>query len=166
MSWCSHPEAQAIVARVRAIEGLPPAVVQDLRRLAWLVGGDTGGSSMAIFDHMTGAESRCSWGYEPLDGGDLGRCIRLLEAFPEWRGRIGEMAAHGPYWTALAAAWDGLERLSAGGWDSAVYRWMHAMRGPDWEWDGPTKWNRCRDCAEVLEEGQESDLHECAEDES
>lgn len=37
--------------------------------------------------------------------------LRLLGLVPEWRSRIGEMAAHCPVWAALAEAWDELTDL-------------------------------------------------------
>ena len=86
---------------------------QRLREvIAWFAGDDTGMSSEAIACHMTGVESRNPW-CAPSDPGDLGRCLRLLERFPEWNGRMGEMAKHGPEWAALVPHWGELEKLMA-----------------------------------------------------
>jgi hypothetical protein len=74
----------------------------------WPTSDDTGMSSKAIFNHMRG---RPSDGRYPLDPDDFGRCHRLLALAPEWRNRIGEMAAYGAEWAALSAAWNELETL-------------------------------------------------------
>jgi hypothetical protein len=77
----------------------------------WIVGGDTGTSSMAIWAHMMGATpKRWGWSY-PSDGGDFGRCARLLERVPEWKERLPEMAARSPAWAALVPHWSELTRL-------------------------------------------------------
>lgn len=78
----------------------------------WLASGDTGTSSLTIWAVMTG------WSMPdgrdpsiPHDPDDFGRCHRLLEAFPQWRGRLPEVAAKHPEWTGLVAAWDELTAL-------------------------------------------------------
>lgn len=77
--------------------------------LDWITSDDTGLSSQAIWTHMTGG-ANWPWGYPhyPHDPSDLGRCLRLLEAVPEWKPRIAEMAERGPEWAALVARWDEL----------------------------------------------------------
>lgn len=47
----------------------------------------------------------------PHDPSDLGRCIRFLDAVPEARSRLADMAACGPVWAALIGAWDELEAI-------------------------------------------------------
>jgi len=83
-----------------------PATVQ-MRATNWLLGHDTGSSSQALCAYMLNAVKPANYAY-PSDGGDLGRCLRLLELIPEWKPRIPEMAAHGPYWAALVARWSEL----------------------------------------------------------
>ncbi|MDC9825692.1 hypothetical protein PRN20_18310 [Devosia sp. ZB163] len=78
------------------------------RAAAWIAGRDTGASSKALWATMMGVPSDKS---HPHDGDDLGRCIRLLEAVPEWKARIGEMAAVSAYWAALVPHWDELVEL-------------------------------------------------------
>jgi hypothetical protein len=73
------------------------------RGFKWLFGCDTGMSSKAILGHMICGVSDGSW---PSDGGDLGRCLRLLDLFPEWKGRIGEMARYGKVWSLYVEHWD------------------------------------------------------------
>lgn len=70
---------------------------------AWLNSRDTGLSSEAIFHFMTLAVPPQ---HHPHDPADLGRCLRLLERFPEWKPRMPELAAHDPYWAALLRQWD------------------------------------------------------------
>lgn len=92
-------EALALRAEVAALKA---AAHYD----AWLVSGDTGMSSKAIFDFMrTGTKG----GWTPSDPSDLGRCLRLLERFPEWRERMPEMANCSPKWARMMPYWDALE---------------------------------------------------------
>lgn len=79
------------------------------RATDWLLGHDTGLSYMALCGHMMG-KKRGHWATQyPHDNDDLGRCLRLLALVPEWRQRVPEMAAHGPYWTTLVSRWDEIE---------------------------------------------------------
>lgn len=71
--------------------------------IAWFSGGDTGMSSKALAAHMT--TGKCDGSY-PSDPADLGRCLRLLEMFSEWKPRIGEMAKYGGVWRAYADRWE------------------------------------------------------------
>lgn len=80
---------------------------RDNRPLQWIVGDDTGASSEAIWAHMMGVRPKYGYSY-PLDGGDLGRCIRLLRVMPEWAERMPELAARSKEWTAIVAHWDEL----------------------------------------------------------
>lgn len=73
----------------------------------WAAGRDTGISSLAIMDHMTGGMP--DWDSWPRDPADLGRCLRLLARIPGWRSRIGEMGQVSGVWAALAREWDALE---------------------------------------------------------
>lgn len=78
----------------------------EARALKWALGGDTGASSEAICAHMTGSKPE-AWSY-PSDPADLGRCLRLLDGFPEWKSRISEMATYGSGWSGLAKRWHDL----------------------------------------------------------
>jgi len=99
------------------------------RANAWIVGRDTGMSSQAMWAVMMGVETDGSSPH-PRDAADLGRCIRLLEAVPEWRPRLKEMALVNGYWAALVAHWDELEALYAEGDWAAVYRRMGQILAP------------------------------------
>jgi hypothetical protein len=83
-------------------------------QMAWLFGQDVGSSSKAIWRHMVNVPEPAGWEMDayPLDPDDLGRCVRLLDRFPEWRDRMPEMAeGHGPVWAALVPAWDEIVAL-------------------------------------------------------
>lgn len=76
----------------------------DKAAYAYLREGLTGASAKAIAAHL------CGWGRQdgsyPHDAGDFGRCEALLDAIPELRGRLPEMAAVNAYWAALVPCWD------------------------------------------------------------
>lgn len=74
----------------------------------WVVGEDTGSSSIAIWAHMQGVGDEADAGW-PSDPSDLGRCLRLLALIPEWKPRLGEMAVYGKQWKALLERWAELE---------------------------------------------------------
>jgi len=78
--------------------------------VAWLRTGERGTSSQTIFEVMTGLPLTDGVFRRavPFDPADFRRCRLLLEAVPEWRHRLGEMAAVGPRWSALIPRWDEL----------------------------------------------------------
>ena len=84
-----------------------PQDVDVARGFAWLDGPDTGLSSRTICRVMMGHPLR--YGSTPRDPADLGRCIRLLDRFPAWRDRLGEVAARYPEWRGLVEQWPALE---------------------------------------------------------
>ncbi len=83
--------------------------------LAWLNGTDTGTSSLTIFSvlsYVHGAYALRTWRADiPHDPADFGRCHRLLEKIPAWRGRLSEVAKAHPSWTGLVGAWSELTAL-------------------------------------------------------
>ena len=92
--------------------------------LDWMTGGDTGMSSKEIAMHMTTGQADRSY---PLDPADLGRCLRLLERFPEWRPRIGEMAKYGPVWARYVERWDEMAQSMA---DEVGIDWSKGRSAP------------------------------------
>jgi hypothetical protein len=80
----------------------------DPKAWAWFMSGDTGTSSKTIWSVMTGIPIDCA--DVPYDPSDFGRCHRLLEKFPEWRERLGEVAARYPVWGPLVREWPALTR--------------------------------------------------------
>ena len=71
----------------------PASELPLLRRaVEWLMGDDTGVSSMSILSVMLNVKpSRLFGTCPPFDDDDLGRCHRLLERFPEWVPRLREV---------------------------------------------------------------------------
>lgn len=82
----------------------------DRRAAKWAATGDTGTSSKAILATMMGNPPKGRFCY-PHDNQDLGRCIGLLDAVPEFRERLAEMKAIGPEWAALVDRWAELEAM-------------------------------------------------------
>lgn len=80
----------------------------DYKSLAiWALGRHTGASAECIACHMIGIGERKDY---PSDGGDFDRCEALLDAMPEFRARLPEMASVSPYWAALVARWEDIRR--------------------------------------------------------
>lgn len=79
--------------------------------LEWLMSGDTGISSKTILSAMTGTKMTGEFGPDiPRDGGDFGRCYRLLKLFPEWRENLQTVADVYPKWGPLVREWSNLEK--------------------------------------------------------
>jgi hypothetical protein len=110
MVVCSPSGSKAWRAEIDAARGPRPAELVE--RAEWyLRGWDKGASSLTIFAALTG---RRGFGVikrpgVPYDADDVGRCVRLLEHFPEWRGRLAEVGAIFPEWVTWAARWDDVE---------------------------------------------------------
>lgn len=70
-----------------------------LKRVAPWIRDQVGASSRTLFLHMTvgDAVSGETFPSAPSDLGDRGRCIFLLNLFPEWWPRLDEMSTY-PYW--------------------------------------------------------------------
>lgn len=81
----------------------------DSKVLDWFVSGETGRSSETMAARLTGRTPPGHPFNHPSDGGDLGRCLKLLDAVPELRERLPDMADVSPYWAALVERWDDLE---------------------------------------------------------
>lgn len=94
------------------------------RTARWLSSHDTGMSSTAIVCHMVGGH--CDGSY-PLDVSDLGRCLRLLELIPQWKGRMHEMARYGGAWAGLASHW---EEIAASMADEVGIDWSKGKAAP------------------------------------
>lgn len=79
------------------------------RLIEWALGDSTGMSAKCIARHMVGLPTDGSY---PHDGGDFGRCEKLLDACPEFRERLPEMAKVNPYWAALVPRWGEIRAAS------------------------------------------------------
>lgn len=86
--------------------------------MQWLLGTDTGQSSLTVFSvlsqkHSVAALAKLGrFGASiPCDPADFGRCYRLLESIPGWRARLPEVADRHPEWAPLVTEWDALTAL-------------------------------------------------------
>ncbi len=89
--------------------------MNNLPAYQWILGRDTGISSKTIWAVMMGVITepiRCNAQYDiPWDCHDFGRCYRLLDAIPEWKARLQEVAVLVPKWAPLIREWARLEEL-------------------------------------------------------
>ena len=87
-------------------------------QIQWWHGLDVGLSSAAIFscfsNNYTGAAAAYSRGATPQDSDDLGRCLRLLALFPEWKEQLHKVATAWPdtAWPLIIPLWHELEAAS------------------------------------------------------
>jgi len=87
----------------------------------WWSGTDVGTSSAAMLGVLCPkcwaqhTAFRHGKGSTPADADDLGRCLRLIALFPEWRGRLDEVAAAypGTAWPRIIDRWHELEKADA-----------------------------------------------------
>jgi hypothetical protein len=77
----------------------------------WARGRDTGISSGTIYAVITGHPPPCEYRDVPHDPSDFGRCYRLLELFPQWKQRLGLVAAAYPAWKPFVREWDKLTQM-------------------------------------------------------
>lgn len=78
----------------------------------WACGDDSGVSSLTLLSAITGVNFRWRWRPStPSDHWDFGRCVRLLDRFPELRPQLGKVADKHADWAGLVAAWADLEAL-------------------------------------------------------
>lgn len=71
--------------------------------LMWAASGDNGLSSCAILRAALGKPANRA--YHPSDTGDLGRCLRLLKAWPGARVGIRRLAEVDPVWREIERDW-------------------------------------------------------------
>jgi hypothetical protein len=85
----------------------------------WLAKGEVGLSSQEIAYQMSGADSNRTHCTHPSDPSDFKRCLKLINAVPEIRGRLDEMRHKSKQWDALVENWERLEKCfmdEVGGW--------------------------------------------------
>jgi len=82
----------------------------------WWKGLDVGKSSAAVFavfceDQWRRSAEDVGEASTPRDADDFGRCKRLLDLFPEWRARLGEVAKkyYSTLWPPIIDRWAELE---------------------------------------------------------
>lgn len=83
----------------------------------WLKSGDCGVSSKTIYAVLSGnpAALQGDRGDAPYDADDFGRCARLMERYPDWAPRIGEVAQFCSAFAPLVPAWCELTELYRSG---------------------------------------------------
>ncbi len=81
----------------------------------WIVKGKTGLSSETIWAHFV-LNCEPEWPSEPSNPSDFLRCYWLLKIAPEWKPRMGEIAARYPRWKGLVDHWDELEKMLEAVW--------------------------------------------------
>jgi len=116
----------------------------------WVVSEDTGISSRTIWAVMMNAvvgDTDYNFRYgTPRDPDDFGRCYRLLERFPEWKTRLGEVANIFPRWTGLVREWDTLTKLyeeSGHNYSDKLYNLMQQLNDESLITDGWTRTSPC-----------------------
>lgn len=112
--------AQSILIGARNLTSPRPMQLVPKELLAWMTGDYTGASSTTIAHVLSGVSQStpCLRGSTPFDSADFGRCVQLLEIFPEWRNRLHEVAAVYPKWGPIVFRWDELAQL----WYDKNYR--------------------------------------------
>lgn len=110
--------------------------MMDRRLAEWFAGRGVGTSSKAIALWLAAGVRSDG---PPSDTSDLKRCLALLDAIPEWKSRMGEMAEAGERWKPFAERWPELVSLfvaekaeaEKAGRDSApqTYALMQELRG-------------------------------------
>ena len=84
---------------------------------AWLNSDDTGISSLWMAAVLSGGTS--TYGH-PRDVDDFCRCMRLLEAVPEFASRLDELRGRSDEWDALLDRWGAItDRIIARDYDPA-----------------------------------------------
>jgi hypothetical protein len=87
----------------------------------WIVSEDVGVSSRTIWavlmglfhKPLTGPEKQKSGGRwdVPHDPSDFGRCHRMFQHIPAWKGRLNEVAAVFPAWEPMVREWDRMAEI-------------------------------------------------------
>lgn len=79
----------------------------------WLMHGEHGLSSKAMFNHLTRATytNLSNSEIHPCDPSDFRRCYLLLKAVPQYKPRLKELKALSPVWSNLVDNWEKLTEL-------------------------------------------------------
>lgn len=134
-----HVEPRLFNAVIAAANGLVAEFAKPIVKAtsgmglkAWLDSDDVGASSEYMAWALSDSDQQVLfWGRNPPslayphDPDDLGRCIRLIEAVPEFGGKIPEMSHRGKEWLAVTSNWaDWVEMYNAE--DDGLYDAMQA----------------------------------------
>lgn len=134
--------------------------------LEWMMAGKTGVSSKTILHVMEGTPPPSMGPDTPHDPADFGRCHGLLEAIPEYRARLGEVAEKYPAWVGLVREWNKLtamyvESKASGNWESpSLYDAMQPLIDEGRIADGWTRtgcgWSR--DAKKIIRMGDRASI--------
>jgi hypothetical protein len=97
------------------------------KTLEWLAGRGTGLSSETMAYYLAFDVIKERGRSHPHDPSDFNRCLKLLHAVPEMRVHLHKMANLSPYWAALVARWDDVERSFL---DEVGFDWCKAGIAP------------------------------------
>ena len=100
---------RAANAMIAECERAPVMASPGMGLGAWLASDDVGLSSRYMAGVLSGQFSPAY--AHPADSSDFGRCMRLLEAVPELRGKLDLMRDKSPEWSELVANWDRIESM-------------------------------------------------------
>lgn len=87
-------------------EGIDAVAGRENALKSWLFSTDTGSSSRFMACVLSGWSIPLPSNDYPRDPSDLGRCIRLIESVPEFKGCIHKMNAHGSEWQQVVLHWE------------------------------------------------------------
>lgn len=88
------------------------SVVPGMGLNAWLNSDETGSSSRYMAFVLSGGTFGDWWGRTipesayPRDPDDFGRCLKLLQAVPEFQNNLSKMNDCGPEWQAVVQHWE------------------------------------------------------------
>lgn len=103
-----------------------PTRSELLRVSNWLVGDDTGASSIYLAASLFNlVRPQCDY---PHDPDDFGRCLRMLKRCSPSRGIDSMRVGHGPVWRAFAIDWERMENWYAKGRNDLLYEHMKHLR--------------------------------------
>jgi len=81
---------------------------RERKIIEWLANGHTGISSKSLaFEFLGVTYEYC---HPPRDPSDLGRCLLLIESFPEIRNCVDTLATKNEHWAKAAKIWDAAAR--------------------------------------------------------
>lgn len=96
------------------------------KTLDWLAHGETGISSKTMAFWLA-FDIKMKDGCHPLDPADFDRCLRLLDAVPELRPHLANMAKVSPQWARLVKHWADVEQCHL---DEVGLGWAKARSAP------------------------------------
>lgn len=82
-----------------------------IRLLEYLTSRDCGMSATAILLHTLNAYNKIEYRDYPFDVSDFGRCLRVVELFPEAKAKLDVMRTVSPQWREVMNHWGELEQL-------------------------------------------------------